>query len=75
LGLILEAITEREGMTVTTEDVQAEITRLANEVKLPAEDVQRMIQAGGEESLEELRARIRADKALDFVYRHSVIQG
>ncbi len=75
LGLILEAIADREGLTVTSEDVQGEIMRLANELKLPVEDVQRMIQAGGEDSLEEFRARIRADKALDFVYRHSVIQG
>jgi trigger factor len=75
LGLILEAISEKEGLTVTHEDVQAEITQLANEVKLGVEDIQRMIQAGGEDSIEELRARIRADKALEFVYRHSVIQG
>jgi trigger factor len=75
LGLVLEAIAEREGLIVSSEDAQAEIARLATEVKLPVEDVQRMIQAGGEDSLDEFRARIRADKALDFVYRHSVIQG
>jgi trigger factor len=35
----------------------------------------KMIQAGGQDSIEELRSRILADKALDFVYRNSVIQG
>jgi trigger factor len=48
---------------------------LASEVKLSVEEIRRMIQAGGKDSLEELRARILADKALDFVYRHAVIQG
>jgi trigger factor len=52
-----------------------EIARLASEVKLSVEEVTRMIQAGGQDSLEDLRSRILADKTLDFVYRHSVIQG
>lgn len=75
LGLILEAIADREGLTVGEEDVAAEINRLAMELKLPAEDLRKLILAGGEESREELRGRILADKALDFVYRHAVIQG
>ena len=33
-----------------------------------------MIQAGGQDSIEELRARILAEKSLDFVYRNAVIQ-
>lgn len=75
LGLILEAIANREGLTVGEEDVAGEINRLALELKLPAEDLRKLILAGGEESQEELRGRILADKALDFVYRHAVIQG
>ncbi len=75
LGLILEAIANREGISVTEADVAAEIDRLALELKLPAEDLRKLILAGGEESQEELRGRILADKALDFVYRHAVIQG
>lgn len=75
LGLILEAIAEREGLAVGEEDVAAEIDRLATELRLPAEDLRKLILAGGEESQEELRGRILADKALDFVYRHAVIQG
>ena len=75
LGLILEAIAEKEGLTVTQDDLNAEIMRLASELKMPAADLVKMIKAGGQDSIEELRARILADKALDFVYRNAVIQG
>lgn len=75
VGLILEAIAEKEGLRVQDEDIASEIERIAREVKLPAGDVRRMLEAGGEESLEELRGRILYDKALDFVYRNAVIQG
>ena len=74
VGLVLEAIVEKEGLTVEEEDVSAEIERLASELKLSADEVRRMVEAGGEESKEELKGRILADKALDFVYRHAVIQ-
>jgi len=33
------------------------------------------VEAGGEDSMDDLKGRILADKALDFVYRHAVIQG
>lgn len=75
LGLILEAVADREGLRVEEEDVTAEIERLAADLKLPAEEVQKLVLAGGEESREELHGRILAEKALDFVYRHAVIQG
>jgi trigger factor len=75
VGLILEAIAEKEGLSVTQEDINAEITRLATELRMPTAELVKMIQAGGRDSIDELRARILADKALDFVYRHAVIQG
>ena len=75
LGLVLEAIAEKEGLTVTQDDFNAEIMRLASEFKMPAADLVKMIKAGGQESLDELRTRTLADKALDFVYRNAVIQG
>lgn len=75
VGLILEAVAAKEGLTVTNEDLSNEITRLASEVKLSVEEVTRMIRAGGQEALDDLRSRILADKALDFVYRHAMIQG
>ena len=75
LGLVLETIAEKEGLTVTQDDLNAEIMRLASELKMPAADLVKMIKAGGQESIDELRHRTLADKALDFVYRNAVIQG
>ncbi len=75
VGLILEAVAEKERLTVTQDDVNNEITRLATELKLPAEELVKMIKSGGQDSIDELRARILADKSLDFVYRNAVIQG
>ena len=75
MGLILEAIADKEGLRLSNQELNEEIARLASEVKMSVEEVTRMIQAGGQESLEDLRSRVLADKTLDFVYRHSVIQG
>ncbi len=75
LGLVLETIAEKEGLTVTQDDLNAEIMRLSSELKMPANDLVKMIKAGGQESIDELRHRTLADKALDFVYRNAVIQG
>ena len=75
VGLILEALAAKEGIAVTNEDLAQEIARLAAEVKLSVDEVRRMIQAGGKDTLDDLQARILADKALDFVYRHAMIQG
>jgi trigger factor len=75
VGLILEAIAEKEGLSVSQEDLNNEVNRLATELRVPIADLVKMIQAGSKDSIEELRERILADKALDFVYRHAVIQG
>ncbi len=74
-SLILEAIADREGLRVEEEDVAAEIERFAKDLKLSVEDIRKLVTAGGDESMEELKARILADKAVDFVYRNAVIQG
>jgi trigger factor len=74
-GLILEAIAEKEGLSVNQEDLNNEVTRLATELRVPMADLAKMIQAGGQDAIDELRARILADKALDAVYRQAVIQG
>ena len=34
-----------------------------------------MIEGGGEDAVDNMRGRLLAEKALDFVYRHAVIQG
>jgi trigger factor len=75
VGLILEAIAEREQLTVTQDDVNQEIQRLSRELKIDQGELVKMIQSGGQDSIDELRARILAEKSLDFVYRNSVIQG
>jgi trigger factor len=74
VGLILEAVAEKEHLTVTQEDLDDEIRRLASELKIGQPELVKMIQAGGQDSIEELRARILAEKSLDFVYRNAVIQ-
>jgi trigger factor len=75
VGLILEAIAEKEHLTVTQDDINNEVNRLAVELKIAQPELVKMIQAGGQDSVEELRVRILADKSLDFVYRNAVIQG
>jgi trigger factor len=74
VGLILEAVAEKEHLTVVQEDLDNEIRRLASELKIGQPELLKMIQAGGQDSIEELRARILAEKSLDFVYRNAVIQ-
>jgi len=75
VGLVLEAIADKEGLKVEQEDIQNELLRLSQELRMAPEELGRLIQSGGQDSINELRARILADKALDFVFRHSVIQG
>jgi trigger factor len=75
VSLVLETIAEKEGLTVTQDDFNTEIVRLASELKMPAADLVKMIKSGGQESIDDLRTRILVDKALDFVYRNAVIQG
>ncbi|GJL55001.1 MAG: trigger factor [Nitrospirales bacterium] len=75
LGLILESITEKEGLTVEDEDIEAEMVKLAQQVKLPVEEVRKMVEAGGQQSRDEFRERLLAEKALQLVYQFSVIQG
>ena len=75
VGLILESIAEKEGVRVEEQDVAAELERLARRLNVSADDVGRMIQAGGQDMRDEILGRLLADKSLDFVYRHAVIQG
>jgi trigger factor len=75
LGLILEAIAEKEGIKVEEADVAAELERLAKRLKLTAEDIRRMVESAGQDMRDELFGRILAEKSLDFVYRHAMIQG
>jgi trigger factor len=75
LSLILDAISQKEGLQISEEEVQDEIVKLATTLKLPVEEIQRMVEAGGPGAQEEFRERMKAEKALQFVYQNAVIQG
>ena len=75
LALVLEAIADREGLSVSDQEIQDEITTLAHSLQLPLEKIQDMIRSGGEMSRQEFEDRIRAEKALQLVYQFAVIQG
>jgi trigger factor len=75
LSLVLDAITQKEGLQVSEEEVEAEVEKLATSLKLPVAEIQRMVEAGGQGAQEEFRERMKAEKALQFVYQNAVIQG
>lgn len=75
LSLILDAISQKEGLHVSEEEVEAELHKLAATLKLPVAEIQRMVEAGGQGAQEEFRERMTAEKALQFVYQNAVIQG
>lgn len=74
VGMVLEAISEKEGLAVEQEDLDAEVQRMSSELRISVEEIARIVKSGGEEAMDELRGRIMADKSLDFVYRHAMIQ-
>ena len=75
LSLILDAVAQKEGIYVSEEEVEAEVQKLATSLQLPVADIQRMVEAGGQGAQEEFRERMKAEKALQFVYQNAVIQG
>jgi len=75
LALILEAIADKEGVSVSDQDIQEEITKLANSLRIPVENIQDMITSGGDTSRQEFEDRIRSERALQQVYQFAVIQG
>jgi trigger factor len=64
-ALLLEAIADAEKIEVGDADVQAEAARLAEELGVPVAKVQGQIRGG--DSLQALKNKIRADKAMDFL--------
>jgi trigger factor len=74
LGLVLEAIAQKEGIAATDADVEFECQQMARAMQANVGEVVKMLRAGGEDALEDLRARILADKALQFVYEKAIIQ-
>ena len=75
LGLVLEAIADKEGVSVSEQEIQDEFGKLARGLQVPLEDIQKMVEAGGQSSRQEFEDRIRTEKALQLVYQFAVIQG
>ncbi|MEK7222058.1 MAG: trigger factor [Nitrospirota bacterium] len=74
LGLILETIAEKEGIAVAEADMMEECRQMARAMQVDVAEVVKMLKSNGEDAIEDLRARILAEKALQFVYEKAIIQ-
>ncbi|TAL12776.1 MAG: trigger factor [Nitrospirae bacterium] len=74
LGLVLEAVAEKEGIAVAEADIIEECRQMARAMQVDVAEVIKMLKASGEDAIEDLRARILAEKALQFVYEKAIIQ-
>jgi trigger factor len=64
-SLILEHISEKENITVTDEEIEAEIDKIAIETNRPTEKVKEVLSR--DSALERLRGQIRNKKTLDLL--------
>jgi len=71
-ALFLEAIADREELTVTDAEVDAEIERLARESSRAPQALRSVLQRGGD--LEGLRHGLRVAKTVAFLVEHAHIQ-
>ena len=71
--LILAAIADRESLTVSKEEIDAALSRTAQELKASAEDVRRLI-VSQDGSLEVFKTRLLEDKAMDWIVSKAVIE-
>lgn len=74
LGLLLEAIAQKEGIAVTDADLEYECRQMARALQVDVAEVVKMLRDGGEDAVEDLKSRILAEKALQFVYEKAIIQ-
>ena len=70
-ALLLEAVAEREELTVADSEVDAEVDKIARASQRPAPAVRRMMEKGGD--LEALRFGLRVRKTLDFLIEHATV--
>lgn len=68
-SLILEKIAEKENIETSDSELDAEVERLAQQSRQPAEAVRKKLTDDG--GLERMRERIRNEKTLDFLYKRS----
>jgi trigger factor len=70
-ALLLEAIAEKEELTVADADLDAEVDKIARASQRPAPAVRRMMEKSGD--LDSLRHGLRERKTLDFLIQHASI--
>ncbi len=70
--LLLDAIADAEKITVTDEDLQAEVARIAEDVGAPLAKVQQQMR--GKEAREALNNKLREDKALALLSSSATIK-
>jgi trigger factor len=68
-GLLLTKIAEKEGLEVTEEELNQEIFQLAAQTHQTPDEVRKALEQ--DEGLERIRARLRSEKALNFLYSQS----
>jgi trigger factor len=74
LALVLEAIAHKESIAVTQDDVEQECQLMARAMKVEPAEIRKLLLSGGQDAIGDLRSRILADKALQFVYQKAIIQ-
>jgi len=74
LGLVLEAIAQKEGIAVAETDIEQECRLMARAMKVEPAEIKKLLVSSGQDAVEDLRSRILADKALQFVYQKAIIQ-
>jgi trigger factor len=70
-SLVLEAIAEKEGLTPTDADIDAEVEKIAVANNRPVPAVRRIMQDNGD--LEGLRHSLRETRTLDFLISKSTV--
>ncbi|MFQ5520209.1 MAG: trigger factor [Candidatus Methylomirabilia bacterium] len=70
--LLLEAIAEHEGLSVSEETEVAEVERIASASQRPAPAVRRLLERSGD--LDAIRFSLREAKTLDFLIEHATVK-
>jgi trigger factor len=68
-GLLLHKIADAENIQVSDEELDREIASLAYHTQQSPDDVRKQLTQ--EDGLERIRARLRGEKALNFLYEHA----
>lgn len=71
-ALLLEAIAEKEGLTPSDADLEAEVEKIAQASQRPAPAIRRLLERSGD--LEALRVSLREARTLDSLIQHARIE-